>query len=151
MLDEIGAKGDVSRIVINRATLTLPFDMPADYRELDYYPKVLSPTCRIVSSDGKATFASLTDSSNSSEDQGDINRSHLHYAPDITHHLQEMIRLRDTDKIGNYDIWLLVVSNETVETATSTNAQNEYYQNMMYASYYNNLYNGGGYYGGYGG
>ena len=151
VLDEIGAKGDVSRIVINRATLTLPFDMPADYRELDYYPKVLSPTCRIVSSDGKATFASLTDSSNSSEDQGDINRSHLHYAPDITHHLQEMIRLRDTDKIGNYDIWLLVVSNETVETATSTNAQNEYYQNMMYASYYNNLYNGGGYYGGYGG
>lgn len=150
VLAELAPKGDVSRIVINRATLTLPFEMPDSYTDLDYYPQVLSPTSRIVSDEGKATFASLTDSSNSSEDQGDINRSTLCYAPDITHHLQEMIRLDDISKISNYDIWFLIVSNEAIEVATSTNAQNEYYQNMLYASYYNNLYNGGYGYGGYG-
>lgn len=162
-LAAIKDKGDPSKVIINRATLVLPFTMPDDYRQLEYYPQVLSPTCRIVpeDKDKDISFAGLTDASNSQENQGDLDRSNLQYVPDITHHLQELIRLDDPSKISNYDIWLLIVSNEEIETATSTNEQNEYYQQMMYASYYNNLYNGYGYgygyspygygYGGYGG
>ena len=142
--------GDPDRIIINRASLRLPFEMPDDWRALKHFPTVLSPTSRILSDAGKATFANLTDASNTQENQGDIDRSNLCYSPDITHHLQELIRLKTLEKIGNYDIWFLIVSNEQIETATSTNAQNEYYQNMLYSTYYNDLYNGGGYYGGYG-
>lgn len=150
VLKAISAYGDPDKIIINRASLRMPFEMPDDWKALGYYPTVLSPTSRIMSDDGKATFANLTDASNSQENQGDIDRSNLWYAPDITHHLQELIRLKKLEKISNYNIWFLVVSNEQIETATSTNAQNEYYQNMLYSTYYNDLYNGGGYYGGYG-
>lgn len=132
--------GDPSAAFINKATLVLPFSMPDDYREMDLFPTTLSPTCRLAADDGSYTFAGLTDASNSSENQGDIDRSNLQYAPDITHHMQELLRLADDTKLPNYDIWFLLVREETVENASSSSYDNDYYQQLLYASYYNNLY-----------
>ena len=155
LIAEISKHGNPKEAAINRASLTLPFEFPEDYKEMARYPQILSPTCRIRQDNGRLSFASLTDSSDSSEDQGDVNRSLLEYAPDITYHTQSILKLEDLSKIHNYDVWFLIMANEVQTTTTSAAEQDEmsqYYNMMMYSSYYNNMYGGyGGYgYGGYG-
>lgn len=147
---------DPKSIVVSKASIILPFEFPDDYTEICKYPVAISPTCRIAT-DTSVTFASLTDSSVSTEDQGDINRSLCIYSPDITHHAQEFLKVEDDKKISNYDIWILAMANETVVAASSSSSSydDDYYNSLMYYNYYNNMYNGYGYggygYGGYGG
>lgn len=146
---EIARKGgDPYTALISKATIELPFDFPDDYRDMYLFPDVLSPTIKI-SSDSTVAFAGLTDASVSTENQGTVNRSLCVYAPDITHHVQQIIRKEDTSELTPYDIWLLIMHNETT---TTTNAEAsemaQYYQQLAYYSYYNQLYGGG--YGGYG-
>lgn len=150
---------DMNSVVINKASLIFPFDDP-DYNLKDIYPTMLSPTCRLnseVSSDdaeGGTThsvyYAGLTDASVSSENQGDVNWSLSQYAPDITHHVQEVIKLDDEADFRTRDIWLLILATETVTETSDNSDLNEYYQNLLYNSYYNNLYGYGNYGYGYG-
>ena len=90
---QIAAEGiiDHNQVVINKATIVLPYNVGNDFALLDKYPKILSPTVRLHSTDGSyVTYAGLTDSSISTENQGNINRSQSMYSPDISHHVQEM-------------------------------------------------------------
>ena len=148
-----GKPGNQDKAVIVKATIVLPFEMPENYLDMKYFPPVLSPTVRTVTTDDDGTetvsFAGLTDASVSTEDQGDIDRSNLVYSPDITYHLQEILRRKDLDSNTDADIWLLTVHTEKVATANGSLYDNEYYRQMLYANYYNSLYGGG--YGGYGG
>lgn len=153
-LDEISKHTDKPEsAVISKATLILPFEFPEDYTEIYKYPTMISPTCLIVT-DTTMTFAGITDSSASDEDQGDINRSTCRYTPDISHHIQELIKISDEKKIHDYDIWILAMATEVVSNAQASTSSDmdDYYQNLMYANYYNSMYGGyGGYgYGGYG-
>ena len=122
------------------------------------YPARLSPTCRITlendeSEEEQVTYAGLTDASVETENQGDINRSLNCYAPDISHHVQEILRRTEDSNYSDYDIWLLNMAEEVVETQGSGNSElSDYYRNLMYYDYYNSIYNPygyGGYYGGY--
>ena len=144
--------GNPVTTLISKATIELPFDFPEDYTTIFRYPKVLSPTIKI-STDTTVTFAGLTDASVSEENQGDINRSLCNYAPDITHHVQQIIRKTAEDKtLSSYDIWFLIMWYEKT-TTTDSEAQERanYYQQLAYYSYANQLYGGYGYgYGGYG-
>ena len=154
--------GDPDKASIISASIILPFDMPENYRDMEVYPSVLSPTVRtLVKRDGVEypTFVGLTDASVSAEDQGNIDRSNLMYSPDITYHMQEILHpgKGDSDltqkaiEDGLADIWLLTLHTEQVESASGQTAeQSAYYQNLMYASYYNSLYGGGYGAGGYG-
>lgn len=137
-------------IVISKASIILPFEFPEDYTEICKYPVAISPTC-CIKTDTTVTFASLTDSSVSTEDQGDINRSTCRYSPDITHHVQEFLKVKDDSKISNYDIWILAMATETVASSSSSSSSydDDYYNSLMYYNYYNSMYNGYGY-GGYG-
>ncbi|MBR5107704.1 MAG: hypothetical protein IK098_06675 [Bacteroidales bacterium] len=147
-------KGDPKKTVVNKASIILPFEMP-DVPEdealflLDLFPSLISPTIRSTDSDGTISFGGLTDASASSENQGDLDRSNLVYAPDITYHMQQILARTDLDTKDDADIWFLTVHSETVANANGNAEQEAYYQQMMYAMYYNNLYGGG--YGGYGG
>ena len=161
---------DFSNIVINKATIILPYDdasLEGGWAGLDYFPPVLSPTVKLTSTTGSyVSYAGLTDSSIESENQGDINRSMSMYCPDMSHHIQAILKLdRNADDfentIGKYDIWLLIMHEETT-TTTNNNSYNDYYNNLLYNSYYNSMmydpygygYGGYGYgygYGGYGG
>ena len=158
--EAIMEKGGIpSETVINKASLVFPFEFPDDYTTMQYWPQVLYPTCRIVG-DEVTAFMGLTDSSSDYENQGDINRSILNYAPDITYHLQELLKIDETDtestktkrfNKGSYDIWLLIMANETI-TTTSTGNQDlsDMYNYLAYQSYYNSMYGGYGYGSGYG-
>lgn len=143
--------GDPKTTLISKATIELPFEFPDDYRKMYLFPMVLSPTVK-VTTDSTVAFAGLTDASVSSENQGDINRSLCCYAPDVTHHVQQIIRKEDSD-ISAYDIWLLIMRYiKTTTTNAEASEMAEYYQQLAYYSYYNQLYGGyGGYGGGYGG
>lgn len=156
---------DAGSVVINKATILLPFNVGASYDVLDRYPTMLSPTVRLVSDDNKyVTYAGLTDSSIETENQGDINRSLMVYRPDISHHVQEIVKLTqnegETDeeyekRLAKYDIWMLIMHEEVIkESSSSSSAYDDYYNSLMYNSYYNNMmYDPYGYgygYGGYG-
>lgn len=148
--DEIVKKGgNPATALISKATIEMPFDFPEDYTTMFRYPKVLSPTIKI-STDSTVTFAGLSDASASDENQGDINRSLCNYAPDITHHVQQIIRKKSDDSVlQGYDIWFLIM---WYEKTTTTNAEAEemanLYQQMALYSYMNQIYGGG--YSGYG-
>ncbi|MBO4743006.1 MAG: hypothetical protein J5533_05160 [Bacteroidales bacterium] len=160
--DLIRAKGgDPATAVINKASLIFPFPFPDDYRQMFKFPQVLTPVCRIRQSDTLVTFAGLTDASASDENQGEINRSTLVYEPDITYHMQELLKISETADgtelenlrtrrllSGEYDIWFIITAHETVTTETGTSDLSDYYQMLAYQNYYNNMYYGG--YGGYG-
>ena len=149
---------DAEEVIIHKATVVLPYDYEGTgYQKMFLYPDRLSPTCRLSlkDEDGESyvNFAGLTDASVESENQGDINRSLNCYAPDISHHVQEIIRRADETNYKDYDIWMLTMANEIVETDSGSNsALSDYYQNLAYYDYYNSMYNPydyGGYYGGY--
>ena len=159
--EQMAAAGisDISEAVINKATIVLPYNVAEDFDALDKFPAMLSPTVRLRSSDGSyVTYAGLTDSSVETENQGDINRSRSMYTPDISHHVQEIMKVKkdeDFEKnIAKYDIWFLIMHEEVTESESSSSAYSDYYQNLMYNSYYNNMmYDPYGYgygYGGYG-
>ena len=153
------AGGDPKEAVINKASLIFPFEFPQNYKDMTFWPYRLSPTCRLVNEESTA-YMGLTDASSSSENQGDVDRSLLRYAPDITYHMQEILKIDETatDKSttknllsGNYDIWLLVNAQETLTTiSTASKEQQEMMNYLAYQSYYNGMYGGYGY-GGYSG
>ena len=156
--DRIAAEGikNPEEVVINKATIIFPYDVEGDYARLDKYPTILSPTVKLHSTDGNyVTFAGITDASIGSENQGDINRSLSMYTPDISHHVQEILKLDKNDKdyeknIAKYDIWFLIMAEEIVEDTTYDDSS---YSNYPYNYYYNSMmYDPYGYgYGGYGG
>ena len=164
-----------SEVVINKATVTLPYNVEGDWDKLDKFPSILSPTVRLHGTDDSGvtyvSYAGLTDASIESENQGKINRSISVYSPDMSHHVQEILRLEkkegesDADfeaRLSKYDIWFLIIAEETNETTNNNSAYDDYYNSLMYSSYYNNMmydpygygYGSGGYggygYGGYG-
>lgn len=150
--------GDPEKVIIVKATIELPYEQPEDYMDMKYFPSLLSPTIRqtleSTTEYDVVAFAGLTDASVSTENQGDIDRSNLLYSPDITYHLQELLKRTDLDTETNADIWLLTIHTRKEADAGGSLYDNSYYQNLLYASYYNSLYGGGygGYgYGGYGG
>lgn len=164
MMRHLAEKGiDPAAVIINKATIVLPFQA-ASYEALDRYPAVLSPTCRISSTEGEKetiTYAGITDTSVSTENQGEINRSSSLYSPDISYHMQQILGLdeydgNDEDIVKSYrekDVWLLIMTVEAAEQEQE--GMSQYAQNMYYNMYYNQLYNNYGYgygygYGGYG-
>lgn len=142
---------DTSKVIVHKASIVLPFEFPEDYTLMNRYPAYMSPVCRIRTESKHVNYVNISDSSMSSENQGDIDRSNLWYSPDITYHMQEILLSKKDADLSNYDIWLLILANETVTTTSSGNSDlSEYYQYLAYQSYYSSMYGGYGGYGGYG-
>lgn len=152
--------GDPSQAVVNKASLVFPFEFPENWKDMDRWPDFLSPTCKIVIDDQTTSFMGLTDSSSQDENQGDLDRSNFKYAPDITYHMQELLKIDEskaddpkTQRLnnGDYDVWFLIMANEvTVSENTQSSEMSDYYNYLAYQSYYNSMYGGYGGYGGYG-
>ena len=96
-------------------------------------------------------FPPITDAGVSAEDQGEVDRSNLEYSPDISFHTQHLLKMQkpSDDDLFKQDIWMFIKAPETIVTQAVSNADADYYNQMMYYSYLNSMYGGG--YGGYGG
>lgn len=132
-------------VIINKASLILPYEFPEDYTEMNWFAPVLSPSVRYAE-ENYTSFMNITDASSSEENQGDIQRGFNRYAPDITYHLQAILdQSEDKLKSGNYDIWLMIKAYETITTNASTQSIQDYNQQMAYQNYYYQMYGYGGY------
>lgn len=147
------------KVSFTKASLSFFYDAPDEkYEGLKHFPIMLSPTVRLHAVDTtggvstkKIMYDGITDSSSSSENQGDINYSLQCYSPDITYHLQGLVTAKDSVLVnGDYDIWLLIMAYRTIVTESSSSEMNDYYSALAYQQYYNSMYGGYGGYGGYG-
>jgi len=134
------------RIVINRATLSLPYVNPVAYQDLDFYPSVLSPTMRISKPD-TVLYAGLTDALVSDANQGDIDYNVMSFHPDISHHLQVIMSTSNADTLTKENVWFMTLANETVVSSSSSSSSSDYYNQLAYMNYYNQMMGGSGYYG----
>jgi hypothetical protein len=155
MTDLFAQKGitDPSAVIINKATVVMPFVTPENYEDYDFYPMLLNPTCRIETEGSEPRYASITDAGVSDENHGDINRSLYCYRPDISFHAQEILKLKNDAKFSNYDLWMFIMREEPIKESSITSdaaASNDYYNQLAMAQYYNSMYNPYGGYGGYG-
>lgn len=162
--EELQKRGlNAKEVVINKATVIMPYDVNRQWDKLDKFPTILSPTVKLHGKDDYGetyvSYAGLTDASIESENQGDINRSLSLYSPDISHHVQEILKLDETaedyeENLSKYDIWMLIMHEEVTVTSSSGSSYDDYYNSLLYNSYYNNMmYDPYGYgygYGGYG-
>lgn len=107
-------KIDPNTVIINKATVVLPYEWEyEDYDKSYKVPQTLNPTSRISGTtkdeDGKetqyVTYAGLTDASIETENQGNVDRSLKRYAPDISHHVQTIMKLpgKDAEPEDYYD------------------------------------------------
>ena len=135
-------------VIVNRATIVLPFEFPADYTGMDFYPKTLNPTM-FISAGGYATYAGLTDATVSTENQGIIDRSNDCYRPDVSFHMQSILATPadSTARLKKENIWMLILADETIVTKSQQSSTSAYDQ-LAYLNYYNSMLYGG--YGGYG-
>lgn len=150
----LGEEEIVKNIIFNKATIRLPFSRPDNYKDWRFYPQTLNPTLKIRNKEGKGfNYVGLTDASVSDENQGSIDSDILSFHPDITHHMYEIVTADDAEDLEKADIWFLILSDETYTTKSgSSSSTDDYYAQMAYLNYYNQMMGGyGGYgYGGYG-
>lgn len=144
---EIESKGgNPATAVINKASVYIPFEFPADYKRMNVFPAALSPTTRI-SAPKTVTYMSITDTSSSTENSGDIDRNNLWYSPDFSYHMQRIIQLKDDDsdyKKGSYDLWFMTMKYSTTTTDNSNSDLASYYEMLAYQAYYGSMYGGYG-------
>lgn len=145
---------DISKILIARASLELPYEAPADYEELNGYPTSLYPCTRYKYAYDAKQYYPLSAIYDSSLDKGDINRSLQYYKPDVTLYVQDvlgMIANHDEDEplSSSWDLWLFKYYDGTDDVEEEEEDTSSLY-NSAYMNYlYNSMYYGG--YGGYGG
>lgn len=153
---------DPSKVIIDRATLEFSFNAPDNFDKMDEYPAMLAPMhiSRYKIKDrvygetqtiAYLDFPPITDAGVSAEDQGEVDRSNLEYSPDISFHTQHLLKLKNPSEtdLSKQDIWMFIKAPETIVTQAVSNADADYYNQMMYYSYLNSMYGGYGY-GGYG-
>lgn len=147
---------DVSKVIIDRASLILRYPTPGDYGLISDYPRYLAPahlsrykirdrvygqTKSLVYTD----FPPVTDAGVTDEDQGGLSRSQQCYSPDISFHIQHLIKLQNPsdEDLERQDVLFFIKHAETIVSQTASNAEQDYYNQMLYYSYLNSLYGGG--------
>lgn len=153
---------DNNKVIIDQASVAFSFKEPADFDILEQYPVIFAPMhiSRYKVKDrvygetqtiAYLDFPPITDAGVSAEDQGAVDRSNLEYSPDISFHAQHLLKMKDPsdDDLAKQDIWMFIKAPETIVTQAVSNADADYYNQLMYYSYLNSMYGGG--YGGYGG
>ncbi|MCQ2149350.1 MAG: hypothetical protein MJY45_03185 [Bacteroidales bacterium] len=145
MEQEISKHGDPKKALINKATLVFSYDASDDFEELKNFPDIINPSVRVKNKSGTYSFSSLTGTASISRPMGAIDRSNMVYSPDISYHAQEILSLNEeNDDFSNYDVWFLIMHADidVASQSASEAAEQEYYNQLMYANYYNNLYSG---------
>ena len=130
------------RIIINRATIVLPYESPADYKMLKFYPSILNPTMRLSKKDS-VVYAGLTDSGIGDANQGNIDYDVMSYHPDISHHLQYIMGTDSPDTLTMENVWFMSLATET--TTVQSSAATDYSTQLAYLNYYNSILNGSSY------
>ncbi|MCF0178418.1 MAG: hypothetical protein HUJ90_07290 [Bacteroidales bacterium] len=132
---------DLSKLLLSRAIVNLPFEAPEVITDLDKLPTRLYPCRRSTTVNNYINYAPLYTIYDSTFDRGDIDRVNLTYHPDITMYLQDLIR-RDRDKVEKSDdLWIMSIYEYVQQSSSSSSSSSMYDYYNMY-NYYN-MYGGG--------
>ena len=105
---------DKTKVLISRATVTLPFELPTNLNEMDYYPKYLYPCHRVKNTTSSTTYYLPFDEVDvEGNERGIINRSLLNYSGDISPTIQYIINKDKNNIDSSYDIFILPLSEST--------------------------------------
>lgn len=141
MLDDWMEKNnyDPKKILLIKGEYVLPYEMPADYKQLDRYPLSLYPTYhQKESSTGRMYYYQPTDIYTADNPAGNIDRSAMVYKGDFSSTLQKMISKTRQELASDtqfaYDFWFMP-STRTTDIYGNVTFNIEY-------TYYNGKING---------
>lgn len=107
---------DGSKVVVSKATMQFPFEIPSDIEELEYnYPPYLFPVRRKYINDTSSTkyYFPFDDNGSKGNPIGIMNRSLKSYICDMTSTVQDFFS-KEAPEIGSdYNIWLYPIVQET--------------------------------------
>ncbi len=130
---------DPSKILIAKATLVFPFELPENLDIVPYtYPSQLFPTNRkYVNDTTKVKYYYPMEDYNSTDNPlGVMNRSLMHYSCDMSDTMQEIVNKPESELDSTYSFWLYPLMMETDSYYGTTS----YYINNY--SYFNAKING---------
>ena len=110
---------DLDNLVIAKATLEFPFEYSGNYKVLDNYPGNLFP-CRRVRTTKHTLYTPIDEIYDNYMSKGSINRSLLHYKPDVGFYLQDLIKKESSELTDEDDLWLMQTISHTNNTTNVT-------------------------------
>jgi len=110
--DHVCREGGYERdaILLSRATLHFPYDMPDDYElfEKDHPLSIFPFTTDVAAYDSTAMFCLIDDISYAGG--GEMDRSHSEYCCDVTRQMQDFILKEPSEVKSTDDLWICPVS-----------------------------------------
>jgi hypothetical protein len=94
---------DLDNLIIAKATLEFPFEYSGNYKALDNYPGNLFP-CKRVRTTKHTLYTPIEEIYDSFMSKGSINRSLLHYKPDVGFYLQDLIKKESSELTDEDDL-----------------------------------------------
>ena len=140
MLDDWMEKNnyDPKKILLIKGEYVLPYEMPADYKQLDSYPPSLYPAYQGESLTGRMYYYQPADIYTTDNPAGNIDRSAMVYKGDFSSTLQKMISKTRQELASDtqfaYDFWFMP-STQTTDMYGNVTFNIEY-------TYYNGKING---------
>jgi hypothetical protein len=110
---------DLDNLIIAKATLEFPFEYSGNYKALDNYPGNLFP-CKRVRTTKHTLYTPIEEIYDSFMSKGSINRSLLHYKPDVGFYLQDLIKKESSELTDEDDLWLMQTISHTNNTTNVT-------------------------------
>lgn len=113
MLDDWMEKNhyDPKKILLIKGEYVLPYEMPADYKQMDCYPPSLYPAYQGESLTGRMYYYQPADIYTTDNPAGNIDRSAMVYKGDISFTLQKMISKTRQELASDtqfaYDFWFM--------------------------------------------
>lgn len=125
-------------IVVAKAALTFPFEIPADL-DMTKYPNKMYPCTKVKDTVTYNTisdfrYTPLEDIYVDGFSKGEINRSLCHYTMDIPTIIQKYISKDKSELDSSYDMWIMPIYEEEQESSSSSSGYYDYYS--YYYGYY---------------
>lgn len=126
-------------IVVAKAELTFPFEIPADL-DMTKYPQFLYPCQRLKDTITYKTvtdwcYTPLEDIYVNGFSKGEINRSLCHYTMDIPSIMQKYVSKEKSELDKTYDMWIMPIYEQEETSSNSTNGYYDYYSYYYYGYY----------------
>lgn len=130
-------KYDTKNILVAKATLTFPFEIPQDL-DMTKYPPSLYPAYRSADTLKPRFYYPFTDINATGNSLGTINRSLCEYAMDVPSTIQKLINFQETkeNSLSEFNFWLSPIRVVTDNTYGTTS----YFVDTF--NYYNGKVNG---------
>lgn len=122
---------DISKLIIAKAELRLPFENPADFTRFNYFPSQLFLATRETSDQDHLVLYEPVNDLSVFESNGSINRSLLYYTLDISSYVQRLIQGKITGSTLKTWITPVLKKSDFYSGVTTFHVQNLLYSKAI--------------------